>query len=388
MAKAGKTEKKRGRRIWRLVRFVVGLLLLAAVSYVLIAGEGRFDLEGIKGALADLRGGESADEFILVPGYDSAFADLDGVLVTAGTLGFSVLGADGRQLARESFKMSEPLMASCGGYAAVYDAGGTDVRLLDRAGRAVSVETKYEIIAASVNKNGWTTLCTREGEGYKGSVTVYGPDGNPKYKWYSADHGYVLSAALSQDNKSLAVLSLNDAGSVITFLQLRSEDIQATFELAGDIILEIKYRPDGRLAAVSESSFMSFDGAGTGKTILDYSDKHLGGWAIGGDGHAALLLLDYGVGDSGSLVTYDASGARLGTASADSRCLSLSVNGGNTAVLWRGGLSLYGPALELRSEFDDAADIESVIARADGAALAIGRGVARVVKDARLEEGD
>ncbi|MDR1217932.1 MAG: hypothetical protein LBJ99_05015, partial [Oscillospiraceae bacterium] len=141
-------------------------------------------------------------------------------------------------------------------------------------------------------------------------------------------------------------------------------------------------------AAVAENSFMSFDGAGNGKTILDYSDKHLGGWAIGDDGSAALLLLDYGVGDSGALVTYDASGAQLGSTGSGSRCLSLSVNGGNTAVLWRDGLSLYGPALELRSEFDDAADIESVIARADGAALAIGRGVARVVKDARPEEGD
>ncbi|MDR2357782.1 MAG: DUF5711 family protein [Oscillospiraceae bacterium] len=383
MTGAGKTQKRRagGRRIRRLAGSAAILAFVAALTYSLAVGGGRPDLSGVKRALAGLRGVERADEFICAPGYDAAFADLDGGFVTAGALGFKVFGADGQQLAHESFKMSEPMTSSSGGHAVVYDAGGTSVRLIDSAGGlAPIVEPELEIISAAINGNGWLALCTREGGGYKGSVTVYGADGDMKYKWYSAQ-GYIMSAALSRDNRELAVLSLGDTGGRITLLKLQSEQVQGTFDLAGGVILEIKYTPDGRLLAVAENSLISVDGAGTGAVVRDFSGKYLGGWAIGDDGLTALLLLDYGVGDAGTLETYDARGAALGAVSTDSRCISLSVNGG-VAVLWRDRLSLYDASLRLESEFHDVADVVSALARADGAALAVGRGVAKVYDSA------
>jgi hypothetical protein len=270
------------------------------------------------------------------------------------------------------------MIASSGGHAAVYDVGGAVVRLIDKSGGSTPVVVpQLEIISASVNSSGWLALCTRESGRYRGRVTVYGADGNREYEWYSGQGGYIMSAALSRDNRNLAVLSLNDTGGRITFLKLQSEEPQATFDLAGGVILDIKYTPDGRLLAVTEGSLISVDGAGAGSVIRDYSEKHLGGWAIGDDGLTALLLLDYGIGDTGVLETYDAYGAALGAESTGSRCVSLSVNGG-VAVLWRERLSVYGASLGLKSELWDVADVASVLARSDGTALAIGHGVARV----------
>ncbi|MDR1589584.1 MAG: DUF5711 family protein [Oscillospiraceae bacterium] len=379
MTRAGKTEKRGGRRLRRFVGSAFVFVFLAALTYSLVAGGGKLDLSGAKRALAGLRGIERADEFVYTPGYDSAFADLDGVFVTAGTLGYEVFDVDGRQLAHESSTISEPTVASSGGYAVIYDAGGFLVRLIDSAGVSVAIEPEYEIISASVNGSGWLALCTRESGGYKGGVTVYAADGAMKYKWYSAQ-GYIMSAALSRDNRELAVLSLNDTGGRITFLKLQSEQVQAAFDLADGVILDIKYTPDGRLLAVAESSLITVDGAGTGVVVRDFADKHLGGWAIGDDGLTALLLLDYGIGDAGVLETYGAGGEALGETRTDSRCVSLSVNGG-AAVLWRDRLCVYDASLGLKSEFEDVSNVASVVARADGSVLAIGHGVATVYGD-------
>jgi hypothetical protein len=381
MGKAGRTEKKR-RRLWRIIRAIAALALAAAMLYCLIASGGKLDLDEIWRTLSELRSSASATEFVFTPGYDSSFADLNGALVTAGAIGFKVFGADGEQIAYESFKMSNPLTAAAGSHAAVYDAGGLSARLIDASGRVTPIETEYAIIAASINKNGWLTLCTREGGGYRGSVTVYGPDGGMKYKWYSAQ-GYVISAALSNDNRDLAVLSLREAGGAVTFLRLRSEEVRAVFELADEVVLEIKYRTDGRLLAVTGSRLILIDGDGTGGVVRDYSDRRLGGWAFGGDGLVALMLFDNSIGGSGTLVTYDAAGVEIGAIDTDSRSLSISVSGGTVAVLWRDRLSLYGASLKSEKEFWDASDAVSVVARSDGTALAIGRGMARVCAKSR-----
>jgi hypothetical protein len=329
-------------------------------------------------SLADLRGKERAEEYICAQGYDSAFVDMDGVLVAAGTFGFMVMDVDGSQIARESFRMAEPMAVSSGKFAAVYDARGTDARLINRRGEVAAVESDAEIIAASVNKNGWLALCTMESEGYKGGVTVYDANGEPQYKWRSAQ-GYVLSSALADDDLHLAVLSIHGTGGTVTLLQLDSEDVQAEFDLEGGVILDIRYLGDGRVLAVTEDSLISIDGAGAGSAICGFADKYLSGWAIGADGVAALLLLDYGVGDSGALETYSASGEALGAIKTDRRCASLSVGGGRVAVLWRDSIGVYDESLKLITEIWGASDFERVIARHDESALAIGRGVAKVV---------
>ncbi|MDR2615716.1 MAG: hypothetical protein LBC28_03960, partial [Oscillospiraceae bacterium] len=103
MTKAGKTKKRRAgrRRLRRFAGSAAILAFLTALTYSLVAGGGKLDLSGAKRALASLRGIERADEFVCAPGYDAVFADLDGVLVTAGALGFRTFDVDGRQLTHE-----------------------------------------------------------------------------------------------------------------------------------------------------------------------------------------------------------------------------------------------------------------------------------------------
>jgi hypothetical protein len=344
---------------------------------MMIAGGGKLDIDSMKRVLADLRGKERAAEYICARGYDTAFADMDGVLVAAGTFGFMVMDVDGSQIARESFKMDEPMVASAGGFAAVYDARGTDARIIGRRGGVVAIKAEAQIVAACVNKNGWLALSTLEGGAYKGGVTVYDAEGEPQYKWHSAK-GYVLSSALADDGVRLAVLSVRGTGGAITLLNLDSEDVQAEYEHSG-VIMDIRHAEGGRVLAVAADSLVSVDAEGIGSVICDFAGKYLGGWAIGSDGTAALLLLDYGVGDSGSLAAYGASGEALGEIRTDMRCSSLSVGGGHVAALWRDRIGVYDTALKSEVEIWGAADFERVIARTDGSALAIGRGVAKVV---------
>jgi len=260
-----------------------------------------------------------------------------------------------------------------GGRAIVFDIGGTSVRVFNDTQITASLETGAAIVAASVNRNGWFSVCTQEGGAYRSIAAVYDNRGRVVYR-VSLASGYILSAALASDNRSLAVLNLTDDGSRITFYDLNRESAGNEFYFPERLILDMRYLPGGEVLAVSSDSLILVDKDGSGSELYDFSGRRLSGYTLDG-GFITLHLLDYGIGYHGTLVTLDIKDGLLSELSTDREIVSLSTGGDFLAVLRFDGLTFYDAKLNEIPPVQDSLPTTGatrVIAFGKDAALAAG----------------
>ena len=375
-------EKPKNR--WRMLAGIAGSIIsLAVLTYIaiaLISGNG-LNMSWFTGMFSKRAPVEYANEYHFDVGRDRVFTSLGDSLAAAGTLGIQVLDAGGAETLKVPFRMSVPAIYAQGSQAIAFDIGGTALRVFDDASIITSVESNSAIIAASINKNGWFCVCVQEGGGYKGAVTVYNSKGSEVYRARLVS-GYVLSAVLSPDNKSLAVLNLTDEGSRITFYSLNSETPERMFDLPGGLIIDIRYMPGNSLLVVSTDSLILLDKNGTDKELFNYSGGLLGKYTTGG-GLIALHILDYGVGYSGRLVALGEDGKLLGEIDTDREIVSMSACGEFLAVLRSDGLFLYDPRLDSlppSKGSGSTAGAAYVLALEGGAVLAAGDNSAVVMR--------
>ena len=373
--------KKKRRRLIGLACSFVSLVVLIYVAVMLLSGRQSelfrfFSPSSGRGSVV------MADEFHFDVGRNRVFADLNGSLAAAGTLGIQVLDAGGDETLRDSFRMSEPVIIAQEGRAIVFDIGGTDLRVFSDTEIIASIDADGTVVSASINRNGWVTVCSQQEPGTtKGIVMVYDSGGNLAYR-VNMVLGYVLSAALSPDNKSLAILNLTDDGSRITFFNLNSENTSRVFELTDRLFLDIRYLSNGSVLAISTESLIIVDKNNESKLYYVFSDRRLGGFVLD-DGFIALYLLDFGVGHRGRLVTLGEDGSILGEIETNREIISMSSNGELLSVLRSDGLVFYNTALEeLRASMDSAsvAGATKVLSLHDGYALAAGDHSAVVIQ--------
>ena len=359
---------------------IVSLAVLTYIAIALISGNG-LNMSWFTGMFSKREPVEYLNEYHFDVGRDRVFASLGDSLAAAGTLGIQVLSAGGAEALRVPIRMSAPAISAQGSQAIAFDIGGTAVRVFDDTGVVASVDSNDAIIAASINKNGWFCVCVQEGGGYKGAVTVYNNKGSEVYRARLVS-GYVLSAVLSPDNKSLAVLNLTDDGSRITFYSLNSETPDRMFDLPGGLIIDIRYVSGNDLLVVSTDSLISLDKNSAYKELYNYSGGLLNKYSVDG-GFIALHLLDYGVGYSGRLLTLDEAGKLLGELNSNREIISMSACGEFLAVLQSDGLFFYDPRLESFPASNgpgSTAGATHILALGGGAVLAAGDNSAVVIR--------
>ena len=290
----------------------------------------------------------------------------DGLAVASGT-GLQLLDADGYTAAKQIFALETPAVAASGVLSAFYDVGGTTLRVAWPDGRCESLPVSGDILSVTVNAAGYLAVSTEATTGYKGLVRVYNPRLEPLYEWYSGT-GYLLTARVSSDGRSLVASSLTAEGSVLHFFSLGSEDEQARFLAEDELILEFDYLTDGRMAAVTENRLILLDGTGRETSSYDFDGMYLTDYQISGD-FATVFLSRYRSGSAGVLVNIGPDGSVLGSLELERDPLSLSAAGRRLLVLYGDGLVLYSQALEEQMNYGDTLGVKSVLLRPRGGAL-------------------
>lgn len=375
---AAVNEKKilRIRKKHRFLKILLSIVVLAVLSLfavVLVNGNGTLSLDGIKRLLGSSGGETTAIGFSFDSGFNNVFADMNGGFVVASTVGVQVFDGAGSKTYTEIYGMADPAVAAGGKICAAYDLGGKALKVFDAAGILGSMETDRDIISAALSPGGYLALCTEESGGYKASVSVYKSGAytysKPVFQWYSGQ-GYILSAALTPDDKRLAVLTLTGSGSRIVFFSLDSTDEKGSCTLDGRLALDIRLTGDGRVLAVCKDALVAVTSDGASEVLADYSDKYLTGWSAG-DSFTALVLSDYMVGDQGRIVTADDEGKTLGTIETQRKIISVSACGDHLAVLYGDGFAVYDKNLNECANDDNTAGTLGTIMRSDGTALLI-----------------
>ena len=335
--------KHPGRR--RLIRIAFSLLSIAVLTYIaimLITGR-QSSLFRLFGSRSDQSSFEMADEYYFDVGRNRVFANLNGSPAAAGTLGIQVFDAGGAETLRDSFRMTSPAIYAQNGYAVSFDINGTAARVFTKTQIVSSIETNGPIISATINKNGWTAICTQDGVS-RGVVTVYDSTGKAVYR-VSLATGYVLSAALSQDNKGMAILNLTPEGSRVSYYNLNSENVDRTFDLPSGLALNLWYDSNDDLLLISSQALNKVDKNNECSEIYGFAGKHLRGYAIDED-YIVLYLLDYNVGHSGRLVALSSDGSHVEEMTTEKEIISLSLSDGYLAVLQSDGFAFYDTDFE------------------------------------------
>ena len=334
--------------LWRkrLIRIAGSFLSLAVLTYIAVAliSGSKSGIFRIFGLFSENETARMTSEYFFDVGRSRMFADIDGSLVAAGTLGIQVLDPGGNETLRDPFRMATPMVCSEGGRAISFDIGGTSVRVFNKTEVLASTETGGAIISASINQNGWYAVCSHEGGASGGSVTVYNDAGKPVYRVNLAS-GYVLSAVLTSDNKSMAILNLTPDGSRISFYELNSKDVDHVYELPGRLILDMSYTTGGAALLVTEDSLITVDKKNEGTELYNYEGRSLGGYSIDA-GNIVLYMLDYNVGYNGRIVSINEKGSILGETETDREVIAISFSGGNVALLRSDGVLVLNASLE------------------------------------------
>jgi len=326
----------------------------------------------------------TADEFNFNVGRERMFSNLDGFIAAVGTQGLKVLDANGRETLRDSFRMSRPTIKSTGGRGIAFDIGGSSVRVFNSTQILSSIETDGSVVSASLNQNGWFCIVTQESGISRGIVTVYNSSGTGVFR-ASKGTGYILSAGLSHDNKSLAILNYTGTGSRVSFyhgIDTDKDEPDHQFDYAGGLIVDISYLANGDILAISTDSLFLIEHPGTGKMLYTYIDNRLGGYAYDGN-FIVLHIYDYGIGYQGRLVTLRTDGTILAEKSTGRDIISMSAADNSFVILKNDGVLFLNDELEEFPASDDnisAAGASRVLAVKDGTALATSDNSAVVVR--------
>lgn len=355
MAKKAKSKSLLGRKIFAL-----------AIAAAIIAGAALLfvNRDKIGAALGTGKSTEKGEAWVFETGSSQVFARAGNGLAVASSTGLQLLGSDGYTVCRHVCALEKPAVAACSKGAAVYDIGGRTLRFSDMGGTVTELDTEGNIISVSMNDAGYTAVVT-ESAGCKGLVRVYDPELTPLYEWYSGT-GYLLSAAVSPDGKSLAVLTAAEDGGYIRVFSLSSEEEKGSFVAPGELLIDLVWTDSDMLCAISQTRAVFLDGDGELHGAYDFAGLYIVDYSLDGDGFIALALSKYLSGSASLVVTVGESGEALGTFAPESELKSIDACGKHVAILSSDGAAVYSPTLSRQGGTEDIQGVKRALLRKKG----------------------
>ena len=349
--------------------FTIILVILAVLVFVFrgrLTGENLRDMFGIQfGSPITMR-----EDFTYDVGAGQTFAAAGNGLAVATTSSLHMMNAAGGTSFKQVVSYGEPAVFAKEGKALFCDLGGTGCVTARLDGTTAALTAKGTIQSADMNENGWIALTT-DATGYKGLVSVYDDDGAERYEYWSGA-GYVLKAAVSPDNRSLAVLCAESGGGKLHVFRLDSgtEYASCTFENA--LPFDFCFMGSDRLCLVGTDAlrFVTIEGEEVG--AFDLGDYYLVDYDLNGQGFVSLYVSGYRAGGGGLLETVDRDGRLLAYTELSRDALALSANGKRLLVMTGSGLTVYDQNLKEQYHSEALMTAKDAILRADGAILLLG----------------
>lgn len=378
------TKKKKPSFLLRLALFLTALAMVL-IAVALVAFRNTLNLDSVKRwfhyrSLVRNDSGQ-ADAFFYDGDLNDTFAVLDGDLLVCSRNAISLYSGSGVQYVSQPVSLDHPVVDTNGSLAVVYDAGGSDLYVLGQRELIWSASGLDAILSARLNRNGQLTVVTQASR-HRGAVTVY----NSAYQQVMSvqqSTAFVMDAALSDDGRTLAILSIGQqGGSFTSTLSLSTINTaaagpdqpvsyvpDASADLGSSVILSMRHT-DRLVWSLGDRglSITSHDGS---TVSTDWSDRYLKLYSLAGDGFAAVLLGKYRAGSQAALQVTDGDGALIGQLELDEQVLSLSAAGRYLAVLTGDRLDIYTSDMTLYATLDGTQGARRVLLMRDGSAILI-----------------
>ena len=340
-------KKPRSKTLRRVLAGVLTLLLIALAVLVFVfrdalTGEGLRKLFG-----RERTGEEEREAFTYETGAEQMFAAAGDGLAVASSSSLQLLNAAGEIVFKQVVSYDSPAVFGAGSGALFCDLGGKHAVFATSTGEGRDIRTTGAILTAGVNENGWFYLATAE-PGYKALVSVYNSACEKQYEWWSGS-GYVLRAAISPDNRALAVVCAERDCTKLHVFALNSETERGGAVIENALYYDLAWLDGDSICAVGETGLRFFNAAGEQTGAYALEGRYLLDYALGRGGFAAVYVSDYRSGAGGTLLTFNGDGKVLGSAALDRDVVSLSAEGKQLLVMTAGSLALYNQELVRQS---------------------------------------
>lgn len=199
------------------------------------------------------------------------YASFLGKRVEYSNDGIVCFGAGDQLIWNQSFEMTAPMITICGGYLAVYDAGGTEIYIMTEDGLGKKIETTMPLSRVCIAGQGTIAVMMKE-EGVT-FVRLYDRKGKELVngQFFQENGAFPMDIALSPDAQKLAVCMVDVNGgsvcSVISFYNFGSvgqneiDNNVGTYRYEGALIPELDYVSADRMVAFSNEGLIVFEGA-------------------------------------------------------------------------------------------------------------------------------
>ena len=349
--------------------FTIILVILAALVFVF---RDRLTGENLRGTFGILSARQitAREDFTYDVGAGQTFAAAGNGLAVATSSSLHLMNAAGATSFRQVVSFAEPAVFATESKALFCDLGGTGCITARLDGTSAVLTAKGALQSADMNENGWIALTT-DATGYKGLVSVYDDEGAERYEYWSGA-GYVLKAAVSPDNRSLAVLCAESGGGKLHIFRLDSAEEYASYAIENALPFDFCFMGNDRVCLVGTDvlRFVSTEGEEAG--VFALGDYYLVDYDLNGQGFIALYVSAYRTGGGGLVETVDRDGRLLAYADLSRDALSLSASGKRLLVMTGGGLTVYDQNLKELYHSDALMTAKDAILRADGAILLLG----------------
>ena len=336
-------KKQRSGTLRRILAGILTLLLivLAALIFVFrdaLTGEGIRRLFG-----RENDSGETREAFTYETGAEQMFASVGDGLAVASSSSLQLLDESGSMVFKQVVSYSSPAAFGSASGALFCDLGGKHSVFVSPDGESTAIQTGGEIQTAGMNENGWFCLVTAEA-GYKALVSVYNSKCEKQYEWWSGS-GYVLRAAVSPDNRSLAVLCAERDCSKLHFFSLNSETERDGAVIDNALYFDLAWLGGNTVCIVGETGLRFFSASGTETGEYGLDGRYLLDYTLSRAGFAAIYVSAYRSGAGGTLLTLGGEGQVLGSAELERDVVSMSAAGKQLLVMTAGSLTLYDQGL-------------------------------------------
>jgi len=319
-------EKKGGKK--RLVIIIILLIIIAAVVTALI-----LNTDDNSGSITVSDAKTKAIDLALEPGTVYSHAVTNSKTFFFSPDNVKIASNTGNLEQDMLLKASDPIISTDGKYALIADKGGKTAHLFNGSKLEKSLTLEENIIISKVNSNGYSIFIT-EGDVHRHSAIVVNSSGEEIFKWKSGSM-YVVSADISDNNKDIAISTVNTDNGVMTsnvYMFNVTKDKPFTNEPIPDEVLSAMQFDGSFMYCIGVAKTYIYNDYGKCIANIDYEDREILNYVISG-GTVALLFSDSSKTAGGSLVrSYGAKGDFRGEFYVDSRARFMDLKDNSIAV--------------------------------------------------------
>ncbi len=332
-------EKRSGKPLRRILTGVLTLLLIVLAVLVFLFRDALTG-EGLHRLFGRDAGGEAAREaFTYETGSEQVFAAAGDGLAVASSSSAQLLNGAGEIVFKQVVSYDSPAVFASEKGALFCGLGGKHSVFAAPDGTSRTPPQGGDILTADMNENGWFCLVTSEA-GYKALVSVYNEECEKQFEWWSGS-GYVLRAAVSPDDRSLAVLCAERDCTKLHLFALNSETELAGVQIDNELYCDLAWLDGDAICVVGESGLRFFSGKGEETGAYPLEGQYLLEYELSRSGYAAIYVSAYRSGAGGTLLTLGSSGQVMGSTELERDVISLSSGGKQLLVMTAGSLALY-----------------------------------------------